>query len=190
MNNFFNLTKWWKEVDKINFILISILLIIGIVLSFSLNNSFLFLNKHLIFALSGFFIMIFLSSLEVKTLRRLSLFFIIFCILILCIILFLDYEIKGSKRWLKLYGFSLQPSEFIKPFYFILSAWFIIKGIEGRKSYLVILVLSFILISGLIILQPDFGMTFLISLNFFLSIIYCWTVNVFSYYGFNFSFNT
>ena len=51
MNNFFNLTIWWKEVDKINFILISILLIIGIILSFSLNNSFLFFNKHLFFAL-------------------------------------------------------------------------------------------------------------------------------------------
>ena len=167
MNKFFDLRIWWKEVDKINFILISILLIIGIILSFSLTNSFLFLNKHLIFALSGFFIMIFLSSLEVKTLRRLSLFFIIFCILILCIVLFLDYEVKGSKRWLKLYGLSLQPSEFIKPFYFILSAWFIIQGIHGRKSYLVMLFLSFILISGLIILQPDFGMTFLISLTFF-----------------------
>ena len=62
----------------------------------------------------------------------------------------------------------MQPSEFIKPFYFILSSWFIIQGINGRKSYLVILLLSFLyLISGLIILQPDFGMTFLISLTFF-----------------------
>ena len=51
--------------------------------------------------------------------------------------------------------------------YFVLSAWFIVQGINGRKSYLVTLVLSFITISGLIILQPDFGMTFLISLTFF-----------------------
>ena len=162
-----NFKEWWKEIDKINFIFISTLLIIGIILSFSLENTFLFINKHLIFSLSAFFIMIFLSLLEVKTLRRLSLIFIILFILALCIVLFFDYEVKGSKRWIKFFNFSLQPSEFIKPFYFILSSWFIIQGINGRKSYLIILVISFITISGLIILQPDFGMTILISLTFF-----------------------
>jgi len=167
MSKFFNINIWWQEIDKINFILISTLLVIGMILSFSLNNSFLFFNKHLIFALSSFFLMIFLSSLEIKTLRRASFFFIIFCILSLFLILFFDYEVNGSKRWLKLYGFSLQPSEFIKPFYFVLSSWFIIQGINGRTLYLVILVFSFIFISSLIILQPDFGTTFLIALTFF-----------------------
>ena len=167
MNNFFDIKIWWKEIDKINFIFISILLVIGIILSFSLNDSFLFFNKHLIFALLSFIAMIFLSSLEVKTLRRVSFFLIIIFLIILCLVLFFDYEIKGSKRWLKVYGLSIQPSEFIKPLYFVLSAWFIVQGINGRKSYLVTLVLSFITISGLIILQPDFGMTFLISLTFF-----------------------
>lgn len=114
-------------------------------------------------------------------------------------ILFFDYEIKGSKRWLKIYGFSLQPSEFIKPFYFILSSWFIIQGINGRKSYLVTLVLSFIFISSLIILQPDFGMTFLIFLTFFcqlfiaglsiylvgLSLVALFILSFFSYYFFD-----
>ena len=167
MNNFFNAKKWWKEIDKINFILISILIIIGLILSFSLNNSLLFLNKHLFFSIFSFLIMIFLSSLDQKILRRISFFSIIFFIIILIFVLFFDYEINGSKRWLKLFGFSLQPSEFIKPLYIILSAWFVIQGINGRISYFVILFFSFVLISSLIVLQPDFGMTLLISLTFF-----------------------
>ena len=167
MINFFNINKWWTEIDKISFIFISILLIIGIILSFSLNNSFILFNKHLIFSIIAFLIMIFLSSLDSKSIRRISLFFIIICILALFLVLLIEYEIKGSKRWLKIYGFSLQPSEFIKPFYFILSAWFIQQGFNGRKSYLITLVLSFLVISSLIILQPDFGMTFLFSLTFF-----------------------
>ena len=167
MDNYFNLKLWWKEIDKINFILISILLVVGIILSFSLNQSFVIFNKHLVFASLSFLIMIFLSSLEPKTLRRLSLFFLVLFLFLLIIILFSDFEVKGAKRWLKLYGFSLQPSEFIKPFYFILTSWFIIQGINGRKSYLFILIFSFIIISALIILQPDFGMTFLIFLTFF-----------------------
>ena len=52
-------------------------------------------------------------------------------------------------------------------FFFLLSAWFISQGINGRNSYLIVLIISFVVICGLIILQPDFGMTFLISVTFF-----------------------
>ena len=45
MNKIFNFQLWWKEIDKINFILVSILLIIGIILSFSLNESSIFFNN-------------------------------------------------------------------------------------------------------------------------------------------------
>ena len=139
MKKIFNFNIWWKEIDKINFILISILLIIGMILSFSLNESFFILNKHLFFSFFAFFIMIYLSSLEAKTLRRISLIFFIFFLFVLFIVLFSDYEVKGSKRWLRLYSISIQPSEFIKPFFFILSAWFIVQGINGRNLYLIIL---------------------------------------------------
>ena len=118
MNNFFNYKLLWNEIDKINFILISTLLIIGIILSFSLNESFVIFNRHLVFSTLAFLIMIFLSSLEIKTLRRLSLFFLILFMILLFIVLISDYEVKGSKRWLKFFSFTLQPSEFIKPFFF------------------------------------------------------------------------
>ena len=167
MNNLINLRLWWKEIDKLNFILISILLVIGIILSFSLNEDLIFFNKHLIFSIIAFIIMIYFSSLGIHSLRRISLFSFIFFILILFLILLLDYEVKGSKRWLRIYRFSLQPSEFIKPFYFMLTAWFIVQGINGRNYYLITLFFSFVVVSGLIILQPDFGMTFLIFLTFF-----------------------
>jgi len=115
----------------------------------------------------GIFIMILISFFDIKFLRRFSLFSNILCILILFVILFFDYEVNGSKRWLKFLGFSLQPSEFIKPFFFLLSAWFISQGISGKNSYLIVLMISFVTICGLIILQPDFGMTFLIAITFF-----------------------
>jgi len=162
-----NIKFWWKQIDKVNFALILMLAIIGIILSISLSDSYLFLNKHLIFSIIGIFIMISVSYFEIKFLRRFSLLSIILFILILFIILFLDYEVNGSKRWLKIYGFSLQPSEFIKPFFFLLSAWFISQGISGRNSYFVVLIISFVTICGLIILQPDFGTAFLIAITFF-----------------------
>ena len=158
---------WWNEIDKINFLLIITIAFIGILLSFSLNNTFSILNKHLIFSISGIALMVFISFLDLKTIRRLSLLGIIFCIILLITILFLDFEMKGAKRWIRIANFSFQPSEFIKPFFLLLSAWFIIQGINGRKIYLVILFFFFLFISFLIILQPDFGMTILFTSTFF-----------------------
>ena len=167
MNKKINIKLWWKEIDKVNFVLILLLTIVGIILSISLNDSYLFFNKHLIFSIIGIFIMILVSFFDIKFLRRFSLLCFILCIFILFVILFFDYEVNGSKRWLKLYDFNLQPSEFVKPFFFLLSAWFISQGISGRNSYLIVLIISFVTICGLIILQPDFGMTFLIAITFF-----------------------
>ena len=42
--------NWWSQIDKINLLLISILAIIGIILSFSLKEKYTFLNKHLLFS--------------------------------------------------------------------------------------------------------------------------------------------
>jgi len=162
-----DIKKWWIEVDKVNFILISTLAIIGTILSLSLEDNYLFFNKHLIFSFSGILLMFFISSFDAKLIRRISLVSIIFVIIILILILFIDYEIKGSKRWLKIFSLSFQPSEFIKPFFLVLSAWFISQSINGRKFYLGILIILFLSICGLIILQPDFGMTVLLATSFF-----------------------
>ena len=85
--------------------------------------------------------------MEVKFLRRASFIGLIIFTLMLFVVLLLDYEIKGSKRWLKIFNLSIQPSEFIKPFFLLLSAWFISQGINGRNSYLMILIISFVIIS-------------------------------------------
>ena len=159
--------RWWNEIDKVNFLIIIAIATIGVILSFSINKDFSLFNKHLLYSTAAIVLMIIVSSMEIKTLRRLSLIGLIVFSILLLIILFLDYEIKGSKRWLMIGNISIQPSEFIKPFFLILSAWFLTKGIEGGKKYLNILFLSFFIIVGLIILQPDFGMTFLFAASFF-----------------------
>ena len=40
-----NIKFWWKQIDKVNFALILMLAIIGIILSISLSDSYLFLNQ-------------------------------------------------------------------------------------------------------------------------------------------------
>ena len=158
---------WWKEIDQINFFIIIFLIVVGIILSFSVNDYTLFINRHLTYALIAVFIIIFLSFLNLKTLRRIAVLGILISTIVLIAILFMDYEIKGSKRWLKILGLSFQPSEFVKPFFLILGGWFLSKGIQGQKMAMYIVFTSFFILVGLIILQPDFGMTMLFSISFF-----------------------
>ena len=193
------LNNWWKEIDQINFLIIIFLIIIGMILSFSVNDSSAFFNRHLTYALIAVFIIIFLSFLDSKTLRRVALVGIIISIILLVAILFVNDEIKGSTRWLRILGYSVQPSEFAKPFFLMLSGWFLSKGIQGQKISMYLVFVTFFLLAGLIILQPDFGMTMLFSISFFcqlfiaglslllvsIAIFILLLLSIFSYYRFN-----
>ena len=162
-----NLRIFWSSVDKINFILILILGLLGVLLSYSVNQNFLIINKHSVFYICSLLIIIFLSQQSDKNIRRFSLFGFIILIILLLLLFFFDYEVKGAKRWLKVNNFSFQPSEVIKPFFIILSSWGIAKSIQGRKYYLVTTFIFFIILISLVLMQPDLGMTILISATFF-----------------------
>ncbi len=160
------LRNWWSSVDRLNFILIISLGLTGLILSFSIDE-FFSMNKHTIFFVLSLIFLFILSQFNNKNIRRVSLFAFILLLILMIIIFFLDYEVKGAKRWIQILNFTLQPSEIIKPVFVILSAWCISKSIEDKKFYLPILFIFFFLLLILIIMQPDLGMTILISSTFF-----------------------
>ena len=158
---------FWKSIDKLNFMLILILGLLGVLLSFSVNQNFLFINRHSIFYICGLLIIIFLSQQTDKNIRRFALFGFITLMFLLLILFFFDYEINGAKRWLKLFSFSFQPSEVVKPFFIVLTSWCIAQSIKGRKYFLYSIFIIFIFLIVLVLLQPDLGMTILIASTFF-----------------------
>jgi len=160
------LSNWWSSVDRLNFILIISLGLTGLILSFSIDE-FFSINRHTIFFVLSLIFLFILSQFNNKNIRRVSLFAFILLLILMIIIFFLDYEVKGAKRWIQILNFTLQPSEIIKPVFVILSAWCISKSIEDKKFYLPILFIFFFLLLILIIMQPDLGMTVLISSTFF-----------------------
>ena len=160
------LSNWWSSVDRLNFILIISLGLTGLILSFSIDE-FFSINRHTIFFVLSLIFLFILSQFNNKNIRRVSLFAFILLLILMIIIFFLDYEVKGAKRWIQILNFTLQPSEIIKPVFVILSAWCISKSIEDKKFYLPILFIFFILLLILILMQPDLGMTVLISATFF-----------------------
>ena len=158
---------FWQSIDRLNFILIFILGLLGVLLSFSVNQNFLFINRHTVFFILGIFIILFLSQQNNKNIRRIALFGFIILIIFLLSLYFFEYEVKGSKRWLRVFSFSFQPSEVIKPFFIILTSWGIAQSIHGRKYYLFTTFIFFIILIALVLMQPDLGMTILISATFF-----------------------
>ena len=162
-----NIKIFWNSIDRLNFILIFILGLLGVLLSFTVNQNFLFINRHTVFFILGMLIILFLSQQNNKNIRRIALFGFIILIILLLSLYFFEYEVKGSKRWLRILSFSFQPSEVVKPFFIILTSWGISQSIKGKKYFLLVTFVSFLALILLVLLQPDLGMTILIASTFF-----------------------
>ena len=117
-----------------------------------------------LFVILGFLIAVILSELNFYKIKLLSL--VCFGLLLLALVYCIQYgsDIKGAKRWIEVFNQSLQPSEFIKPFFIIINAWLLTLWKSTQKNkFLILSVLSIFLIDVMLLLQPDLGMTLLIT---------------------------
>jgi cell division protein FtsW len=78
-------------------------------------------------------------------------------------VLFMGEEIKGSRRWLFVAGMSIQPSEFMKPAFIVITAWLFAEGsrrpdVPGRMLAVALLVIT----GALLVAEPDLGQTILL----------------------------
>ncbi len=126
--------------------------------------TFYFIQRQLVFLFIGLMVMLSISFFSFDLVRKFALMGFIAFIILMILVLFIGEEIKGAKRWISLGFISIQPSEFIKPFFSILTASILMQRYINPKFPA--FKLSFILYSmviGLVILQPDFGMAITIS---------------------------
>ncbi|WP_323732775.1 FtsW/RodA/SpoVE family cell cycle protein [Candidatus Bandiella euplotis] len=122
--------------------------------------SYYFFKKQLVFLVLGMGIILFLISLSEKSIRRIVLLGFISTTALLVLVIFFGDATKGAKRWLNVFGFSLQPSEFLKPFYTCFLA-IILSHANAKVNLKTFSICIFfnIIVAGLLLLQPDFGMT-------------------------------
>lgn len=165
--------SWLSTVDKYMLIAIAITIIFSVIMVTTASPAvaeriglppFYFIQRQLIFLVMGSFIMLFISFLPFDLLYRFTLGGFIIFILLMILVLFLGEEIKGARRWISLGFIAIQPSEFIKPFFAILTASILMNRYTNSKfpAFLFSLLL-YMLVVGLIILQPDLGMVITIS---------------------------
>jgi cell division protein FtsW len=183
--------RWWWTIDTFSLFLIFLLMGIGSFLVLAASPSvaenhtwqtFYFVKRHLTILGPSIVLMVTLSSLSLKNVQRVSLLLFAGGLILLLLTLFWGIEIKGARRWIGLkWGFSLQPSEFMKPVLAVLCAWmFSEKQRLGNFPGNMISFFLMAVVIVLLLLQPDFGMSFLMVatwlVQFFLSGVSLWWV--------------
>src|SRR5664280_1672496 len=166
--------EWWWTVDRLTLAAIGALMLAGVVLSLAASppvagrlglDPFYFVNRHILYLIPTIAIMLAVSFLNPRQIRRLALIVFAVSLIMVAATPYFGAEIKGARRWLILFGVNIQPSEFLKPAFVILIAW--LFGESAKRADMPANFFSLLLLLGvvaLLVLQPDFGQTMLVVL--------------------------
>ena len=168
---------WWWTMDRWLLGAVAVLMVLGVTMSFAaspaaaarmnIGDPFHFALRQCVFAAAGAAILIGASLLDDRGVRRAAFFIYLTAIVIMLALPFIGYSAKGATRWLDLGGFSLQPSEFMKPALIVLVAWMFAEAQKGQGVPGVTIAFALYGVSvGLLLIQPDVGQTILISVAF------------------------
>ena len=170
------IASWWWTVDKGLLAAILVLAVFGVALVTTASPPVAirigadhthFIIRHIVVIIPAIIMMLCISVLSHQTIRRMGTLLLGFSILCMVLVLFVGTEIKGAQRWIPLPGLSLQPSELAKPAFAIVAGWLIAhqKTDPRFKGYIFSAILYFVIVV-LLILQPDFGMTVVLTCMF------------------------
>ena len=163
--------NWWWTIDRTMLAGVAFLALVGLVLIFAASPAvgervygaeMHFVVKHLFFLIPASALLLGVSLLAPLGVLRLSVGMLaLFGILLLLTLAFAP-EVKGAYRWLPLFGFPLQPSEFVKPALVVVVAHLLASrpGIGGMPVTLP-LVLAVLVV---LVMQPDIGMTAVVAM--------------------------
>lgn len=168
------LAGWWFTVDHV--LLIAILVLIGAGLVFSLAASpsvalkkglpaYYFVERHVFFSALGALLVVVLSFLTTRETRRVALVVLTVALAGLVAVHLTGREINGARRWLSIAGHSVQPSEFLKPAFVVISAWLLAEARRRPEMPGLWFAMGlYVLVAWFLVMQPDVGQTLLLSL--------------------------
>ncbi len=169
-----HLGDWWWTVDRALLAGLGVLMTAGLVFLMAGGPpvaerlglpTFHFLNRQVMYLLPTIALILAVSFLSLRHIRRMAL--VTYSLGIVLCIAATKYgpEIKGAHRWIQFGPIGVQPSEFVKPAFVILAAWAFAEGSRRRDmpgGTLAVLLLPMTIVP--LILQPDFGQTMLVTM--------------------------
>lgn len=170
------LANWWWTVDRWSLAAIATLIVAGVLLSLAASPAvagriglepFYFVYRQLSFVAPAFLLIFIVSLCGPREVRRVALGLYGASIVLMIAALFLAPEIKGAHRWLVFGPLQIQPSEFVKPAFVVLAAAALAESNKSPGFPGMLLAGGlFIAVAGLLVMQPDFGQTLLVSIVF------------------------
>jgi len=168
---------WWWTTDHWLLGATVALIALGVLLQFGTSPAaaqrlniawpFHFAVRQCLFAAGGAAILLSVSMLSARGVRRIAFFIYLAAIAAMVALPFLGHAAKGATRWVEVGGFTLQPSEFMKPALIVLIAWMFAEGQKGEGVPGVsIAFVLYIVAVGLLLIEPDVGQTVLITVAF------------------------
>ena len=171
------LGRWWWTIDHWTVAAVALLIGFGIMMTMAASppvadrlnlDSFHFVRRQLIYLPIAIIILISISLMSPRGILRFAIGLFVLSLILLIATFFVGLEIKGAKRWINILELSLQPSEFIKPAFAVVTAWlFAMRSDTGAEIGRSAAIVLYGLVVSLLLLQPDFGMTVVVSAVWF-----------------------
>jgi cell division protein FtsW len=167
------LPRWWRTIDRWSLTAVFVLFGIGILLGLAASvplaqrnglDGFHYVQRQAFFGGMGLVAMLAISMMPPSMVRRLGVLGFLGSFGLVALLPFIGTDFgKGAVRWISLGFTSLQPSEFLKPGFIVLTAWLMasaqdINGPRGKSMSFAITIVIVLLLA----MQPDFGQAALI----------------------------
>lgn len=159
--------RWWWTVDKLTLVALIALAGIGMMMTMAASPSVAarlgldpqyFVMRHAMVLPVALVVMVTISTMSLKTVRLLALFVFLVSLGMLVLTLTIGSEVKGASRWIHFGSLSVQPSEFIKPSFAVLTAWLIAARFSAQElPGAAISTVLIALVIALLVSQPDIG---------------------------------
>ena len=174
---------WWWTVDRWTLAAVAALIGFGVILILAASpaagqriglDGFYLARRHLALLPLALATLFAVSLLSPRWVKRIAVVGFVGAVLLCLLTLIAGDEIKGATRWIVLFGFSLQPSEILKPTFAVVCAWMFAHGAKDPSFPGAWITVGLGLLSVLLLmLQPDVGQTFVLtavwSVQFFLA---------------------
>jgi cell division protein FtsW len=167
------LGRWWWTVDRWTCGALLLIGAIGLVLTMAASpavaeriglDAFYFARRQSIYLPVALVVMLLTSLMSPKGVRRAAVVGFVVAVALTLATLVDGEAVKGATRWLRIGGLSIQPSEFLKPAFAVLTAWLIAAGRldERFHGHSLSSVLT-VLVCCVLLFQPDVGTSLLIA---------------------------
>ena len=159
-----------KRIDYILLGAVLLLVSLGLLFVYSASsysaqltygNKYFFLTKQLIGALIGVVVMVVMTLLNLKLVKKLWIVGVVVSVVLLCLVFVpgISIENYGARRWIGVGSFSMQPSEIAKFAYVLFCAVYMSKTDTSKLRYCILPIAVGVVFCGLIIAEPNMSIT-------------------------------